>query len=319
MKPTILDVAAHAGVSKSTVSLVLQDSPLVKAATRAKVTQAMADIGYVYNAAAAGLRGGHLRLGTSLEAAPVAALNIDRNSAPNTAPIVALSVDLSDPSGAAFAGAVQTAAAAKGMQLHILSFASAHPGRKITTRFSEASAHDCIFALHPMADARLQDGLAATAATRHLLGLGGGQVAFVGGHENHPITAHRLRGYTQRMARAQAAPLIITGGDDFSFGKRSLARMLADYPDYKAALCHSDQVALGMIEGLRERGIALGDGFRVVGWGDTPPAAVYGLSSIKPNLALLADACITWVQNGGETNHEIPQTLVRRLSSMGGA
>ncbi len=56
MKPTIIDVATAAGVSKSTVSLVLQDSPLVKAATREAVRKAMADLGYVYNAAAAGLR-----------------------------------------------------------------------------------------------------------------------------------------------------------------------------------------------------------------------------------------------------------------------
>ena len=61
MKPTIIDVATAAGVSKSTVSLVLQDSPLVKAATREAVRKAMADLGYVYNAAAAGLRGGRVQ------------------------------------------------------------------------------------------------------------------------------------------------------------------------------------------------------------------------------------------------------------------
>ena len=36
-RPTIIDVARHAGVSKSTVSLVLQNSPLVKKATRTRV------------------------------------------------------------------------------------------------------------------------------------------------------------------------------------------------------------------------------------------------------------------------------------------
>ena len=62
--PTIIDVAAAAGVSKSTVSLVLQESPLVKAATREAVRKAMGDLGYVYNAAAmpqqqACAQGGH--------------------------------------------------------------------------------------------------------------------------------------------------------------------------------------------------------------------------------------------------------------------
>ena len=56
-RPTIVDVAQAAGVSKSTVSLVLRDSPLVREGTRAAVRAAMARTGYVYNRAAANLRG----------------------------------------------------------------------------------------------------------------------------------------------------------------------------------------------------------------------------------------------------------------------
>ncbi|MCB1347311.1 MAG: LacI family DNA-binding transcriptional regulator, partial [Maritimibacter sp.] len=55
-RPTIIDVARRAGVSKSTVSLVLQNSPQVRDETRAQVREAMAEIGYVYNRAAANLR-----------------------------------------------------------------------------------------------------------------------------------------------------------------------------------------------------------------------------------------------------------------------
>ncbi|MEP5090644.1 MAG: LacI family DNA-binding transcriptional regulator, partial [Paracoccaceae bacterium] len=55
-RPTILDVAKLAGVSKSTVSLVLQGSSVVKEATRVSVREAMAEIGYVYNRSAATLR-----------------------------------------------------------------------------------------------------------------------------------------------------------------------------------------------------------------------------------------------------------------------
>ncbi len=54
---TIKDVAQHAGVSKSTVSLVLQNSPLVKKETRAAVKDSIKAINYVYNRAAANLRG----------------------------------------------------------------------------------------------------------------------------------------------------------------------------------------------------------------------------------------------------------------------
>ncbi len=53
---TVIDIAREAGVSKSTVSLVLRDSPLVHAETRAKVQEAIEKLGYVYNRSAANLR-----------------------------------------------------------------------------------------------------------------------------------------------------------------------------------------------------------------------------------------------------------------------
>ena len=56
---TLMDVARHCGVSRATVSLVLNDSPLVAAKTRDRVRQAMAELGYVYNRAAASLRTQH--------------------------------------------------------------------------------------------------------------------------------------------------------------------------------------------------------------------------------------------------------------------
>lgn len=55
-RPTIHDVARAAGVSKSTVSLVFQKNPVVKAETRALVLRAIEDLGYVYNRNAANLR-----------------------------------------------------------------------------------------------------------------------------------------------------------------------------------------------------------------------------------------------------------------------
>jgi|SRR6516225_1930099 LacI family transcriptional regulator len=53
---TIIDIAKSAGVLKSTVSLVLKKSPLVKEETRQQVTKTMNTLGYVYNRGAASLR-----------------------------------------------------------------------------------------------------------------------------------------------------------------------------------------------------------------------------------------------------------------------
>ena len=56
-RATIVDVARRAGVSKSTVSLVLGGSALVAEATRERVSDAMSELGYIYHRGAATLRG----------------------------------------------------------------------------------------------------------------------------------------------------------------------------------------------------------------------------------------------------------------------
>jgi LacI family transcriptional regulator len=61
-RPTVNDVAAHAGVSRATVSLVLRDSPQIPEVTKAKVRTSMAAIGYVYNRRAAEMRGASSRV-----------------------------------------------------------------------------------------------------------------------------------------------------------------------------------------------------------------------------------------------------------------
>ena len=53
---TLQHIAADLGVSRSTVSLVMQGSPLVAETTRVKVQESARKLGYVYNRAAASLR-----------------------------------------------------------------------------------------------------------------------------------------------------------------------------------------------------------------------------------------------------------------------
>lgn len=56
-RATISAVAERAGVSRTTVSLVLADHPRITEATKARVRQAMDEVGYIYNRAASMVRG----------------------------------------------------------------------------------------------------------------------------------------------------------------------------------------------------------------------------------------------------------------------
>ena len=55
-RPTIRDVALHAGVSVATVSYVLNGTRPVSSGRRERVRLAMADLGYEPNSAARGLK-----------------------------------------------------------------------------------------------------------------------------------------------------------------------------------------------------------------------------------------------------------------------
>ncbi len=55
-RATLNEVSERAGVSRSTASLVLRGSTRISAGTRDRVTQAMKDLGYVYNRQAANMR-----------------------------------------------------------------------------------------------------------------------------------------------------------------------------------------------------------------------------------------------------------------------
>ena len=46
---TVMDLAAEAGVSRATVSLVLRQSPRIKEETKGRVRAAIKKLGYVYN------------------------------------------------------------------------------------------------------------------------------------------------------------------------------------------------------------------------------------------------------------------------------
>ena len=62
-KPTIEDIARLAGVSRGTVSRVLNHRPDVDRQTRARVLRVIEEQGYVPSLTAAGLAGGRNRLG----------------------------------------------------------------------------------------------------------------------------------------------------------------------------------------------------------------------------------------------------------------
>lgn len=328
-RPTIIDVAKAAGVSKSTVSLVLQNSTLVSSSTREDVRRAMADLGYVYNRAAANLRSAQIGL------------------------IGLVINDLKNPFFTEFATAVQMALSDAGyatvlantdedpvLQARTISAMIEHgvSGFIISPAYGdEAATFDPLERagipalqvlrhvsektnLFPFAAPDYAAG--GRAATAHLIAKGARRIAFVGGIAGRAVTAERLSGYLETLTNAGLEPHIIAGRPTRAFGHET-AQWFHANPAYDAALCFNDLVALGMLSGFAGRSTAIGTSFQIVGFDDIEDAAQSfpTLTTVQCGIAdfgkRMAATIIGWLNDGTAPPPETrsPVRLILRAST----
>ncbi|MBO3761584.1 LacI family DNA-binding transcriptional regulator [Ciceribacter sp. L1K22] len=274
-RPTIVDVARVAGVSKSTVSLVLQNSPLVRAETRRLVRETMDKIGYVYNRSAANLRSSNVGL-----------IGLVLN-------------DLRNPFFTEFATSLQMALSERGyatvlantdedaaIQAQVVSAIIEHgiSALVISPAYGEEMATFDLIAragiptmqvlrkVDPRIDlfpfAAPDYRLGSLIATKHLLDLSARRIAFVGGLEGRAVTQERMSGYLHALAEAGMEPLVLAGRSSRAFGREAAEILSREHPDVDAAVCFNDLVALGMVSGFTKMGRTVGQDFRIVGFDD---------------------------------------------------
>lgn len=328
-RPTIIDVARQAGVSKSTVSLVLQNSPLVRAETRESVRGAMASIGYVYNRAAATLRSAQ-------------------------AGLIGLVInDLRNPFFTEFATSVQMALSDRGyatvlantdenpaIQAQVVSAMIEHgvAGLILSPAYGDEEAtfgpvaRAAIPAMQvlrqvvpterfPFAAPDYERG--GRLAAQHLLAQGARQIAFVGGLEGRAVTQRRMAGYLSVLAEAGLAPLALHGRPGRAFGREVARHLTSDLPQVDAVVCFNDLVALGLLSGCAEIGRHVGPDLMVVGFDDIEDCAQVwpGLTSVSCGIDRFGRTCaetlLAWLETGTAPPAETlsPVDLIRRAST----
>lgn len=277
---TIRDIAQAAGVSKSTVSLVLNGSELVKKQTRARVTEAMQALGYVYNRGAARLRagGGNAIIGMVINdlANPFyteLAIGIER--ACQSADVVPFIANTAE-------SAVRQAQVIRSMREHGAAGLVLAPALESDPAQIDAltGTMPVVFAMRWLRGARgsavVPDNRGgARAATAHLIALGHRRVAFLGGLPGTLVSEEREAGYRDALRAAGIAIdewLIAPARPSREGGHAALAQVigLADPPT--AALAFNDVVAIGAVHELTARGLAAGRDFAVVGFDDIAEA-----------------------------------------------
>ena len=317
-RPTIIDVARTAGVSKSTVSLVLQNSALVKEETRLQVRQAMLDLGYVYNRNAANMRR-------------------------SNAGLIGLVInDLRNPFFTEFATSVQMALSARGyacvlantdedpmVQAQVVTAMIEHgvsavvispaygdenatfdpllragiPAMQVLRKVDARTGHFPFAAPDYATGSRL--------AAQHLLMQGARRIAFVGGITGRAVVRERMSGYLAALQQAGIDPVIVPGRPSRAFGREAARILTQDYPNADAAICFNDLVALGVLNGFAELGRPVGPAFRLVGFDDIEECAqAYpALSSVRCNIAgfgkSIASTILRWLEAGHAPSAEV--------------
>ncbi|GAA4791428.1 LacI family DNA-binding transcriptional regulator [Streptomyces ziwulingensis] len=276
-RPVMDDVARRAGVSKQTVSRVLNDHPAVRPETREAVREAMRVLGYRPSRSARSLASGRTRmLGVlSFDAArygPAAMLTAIDAAARDAGYLVgSIALDTADRNTVAEAVRRLSAEGADG----VIAIA---PQRWVGRALADSGPDLPLVVLDdapedgaPQVTGDSRDG--ARRATGHLLALGHRTVFHLAGPAGWTSADQRLAGWRATLEAAGAeVPEPLVG--DWSAGSGyELGRRLAGRPEVTAVFAANDQMALGLLHALHEAGRAVPGDVSVVGYDDIPEAA----------------------------------------------
>ncbi|WP_345188005.1 LacI family DNA-binding transcriptional regulator [Microbacterium panaciterrae] len=290
-------VAAHAGVSGQTVSRVVNDSPRVDPATRARVEAAMAELGYRPHRAARALRTGRSRT------------------------IGVVAETLATVGNSALLQAVAEAAEARGYALAVVTLGAAGRIGEAFDRLHDQGVDGAIVLNEASALARDADpaGLAlvvvdapadprfavigtdhaagARAATAHLLDRGAASVHHLAGPAGSFAAAERERGWREQLAaRGLEAPELRRGDWSAASGHAAGRRLAAD-PSVVAVFAANDQMALGLLRALAEAGRRVPEDVAVLGFDDIADAAEFRppLSTVRQDFGALGEQAVRLV------------------------
>lgn len=305
--PTVTDVAERAGVSRQTVSNVLNSPDIVLEGTRARVEAAILELGYRPHASARRLR---------TRTSSTVAIRLDRQ----TNGISGVVLDH-------YLHALTERLAGRGMRVALFT-ADDHADEIAQLRRlrDDADIDAVVITGTTYRDSRIEwlvenempfvsfgrpwgsafddpvvpwvdvDGFAGTTeATRHLHGRGLDRIGYLGWPGDWGIGRERRDGWWHTMTEELGfAPddlegLTATSDDAVPNARQAVERMLQGPDAPEALVCASDSLGLGAMMAVRESGRPH---FPVIGFDNSSVARAVGLSSVDQRLDEVAAATI---------------------------
>lgn len=276
---TITDVAERANVSKSTVSAVINNRDIVKDSTRQRVLEAIKELNYRPSGSAR--RGFQVPDGKSIGFVIKEADNPYYSEA-----LVGINEVASENGYLTFVssseGQLETEKEIiKQFSIKDLSGLIITPILNDNTDLShlfELKRNNIPFVLLEnirgiQADLVDVDNVQASCdAVMHLIELGHEEIVHFAGPEYSEHSEERIKGVRRAFSRAPLVfndEVIVHTGDAFEEGYHKALNFFQDWHGAPTAVtCYNDLVALGVMQGLRERGIAVPDEVSVIGFDD---------------------------------------------------
>lgn len=321
--PTVLDVAEAAGVSRQTVSNVLNSPALVRPATREKVEAAIQSLGYRPHASARRLRTQKSStIGIRLDPVTTDGISgsiLDRflHALTEQADRMGLRVLLFTAAGPEDEIA-QFRRLSDGADVDAFVLTSTfhgdprtewliENGRPFVTFGRPWGIDDMSDPEHLWVDVDGAQGLLE--ATRHLLGRGARRVGYIGWPAGSGTGDDRRRGWLEAMSGAggglaadELAALEVAAEDGVTFGADAMRALEHQAGRVDAVVCASDSLALGALMATAGR-------IPVIGYDNTPVAASIGFSSVEQPLEEVA-AGVLELLTGAHGGRVHPETAV---------
>ncbi|SCF20965.1 LacI family DNA-binding transcriptional regulator [Micromonospora mirobrigensis] len=279
MSITIADVATRAGVSKTTVSRVLNGKGEVDRRTADRVRAVITDLGYVPNARAVNLARGRTRVVGMLVPALTwpwmgevlqGAVDVVESEAYG---LLLFTCNRGDESMRRFASQV-SARSFDGLLVvepeGTLDYITELHRRGLPVVLVDDRGHQPGFP-----SVRTTNEAGARTAAVHLLHRGRRRPLVVTGPRRFGCTRERTAGFAEAYAEAglPVAPDRLVEGDfTFECGRAAVRRLLTDRVDFDAVFAHNDLSAAGALQALRDAGRRVPADVAVVGFDDLPLA-----------------------------------------------
>ncbi|MGR6915901.1 LacI family DNA-binding transcriptional regulator [[Actinomadura] parvosata] len=318
--PVMADVAKEAGVSHQTVSRVLNDHPNVRADTRARVEAAITRLGYRRNLVARAL--------------------VTKRS--RTLGVVSFDTTLYGPASTIYG--IEQAARTAGYFVSIVSLKSidADNVRDAIDYLAEQGVDGVVVVAPQRSAARalesLPAGLPAVAvegthradvsvvcidqmegaklATRHLLDQGHDTVWHVSGPHDWMETEGRLEGWRAALEEAGRPVPEPLAGDWSPRAGYEAGKSLAAMDGVTAVFAANDQMALGVLRALSEKGVRVPQQISVVGFDDIPESEFFSppLTTVRQDFDVVGRHCIEVLLRQIDLGHAAYERLVVRPS-----